>query len=341
MPPTAPKSPTLVFVPGSWHKPICYSKIVSILQDQHALRCVTISLPSTSGIPSATFKEDVDTARHVIAAEISQQRDVVVVAHSYGGMVGNSAIKGFARLQSDGKSPFQQSTASDIAVSESDGHVIGLILIASGFTLTGLSFMDPFFGHPPPAWRINTETGFADIVVPPGELFYHDLPKDEQDYWVSQLTPQSLKSLFEGGEHSYAGWQDVPTWYIGTIEDRGLPVVVQRMQVGMARGMGGLIEHRELQTSHSPFLSQPQVVVDVIQEAIERFASVISRKESTSYHSKRFGVDTKQIIVPSVRIVRPYTWFKFGIPLAFGRALGWCIVIWGWGRRNLATRSQN
>ena len=131
--------------------------------------------------------------------------------------------------------------------------------------------MDPLFGHPPHAWRINNATGYADLVAPPRELFYHDLPADEADYWVSQLTTQSLRAMFEGGEYAYSGWMDVPVWYIGTIEDRGLPVVVQRMQVGMARAMGGSVEHREFQTSHSPFLSRPKEVVGTVLEAVGAF----------------------------------------------------------------------
>jgi hypothetical protein len=42
--------------------------------------------------------------------------------------------------------------------------------------------MDPFFGRPPPAWRINKETGYAELVTPPHELFYHDVPEEEAEY---------------------------------------------------------------------------------------------------------------------------------------------------------------
>ncbi|KAB8067244.1 hypothetical protein BDV29DRAFT_186545, partial [Aspergillus leporis] len=91
-------------------------------------------------------------------------------------MVGNSAIKGFTRPQD--------------ATAPTTGYVIGLVLLASGFTFTGLSFMDPFFGRPPPSWRVIRETGYAELVTPPRELFYHDLPAEEAEFWVSQLTPQ-------------------------------------------------------------------------------------------------------------------------------------------------------
>jgi pimeloyl-ACP methyl ester carboxylesterase len=332
--------PTLVFVPGSWHKPTCYDKIVTLLQDQYKLRCVSISLPSTANNPAATFKDDLDAARTAISTETSQGRDVVVIAHSYGGMVGNSAIKGFARKDVTSNTNTDIDTDITPTSASTQGAVIGLILIASGFTLTGLAFMDPFFGCPPPAWRINKETGYAELVTPPRELFYHDVPEEEAEYWVSQLTTQSLKALFEGGEHTYAGWRDVPVWYAGTTEDRGLPVLVQRMQVGMAREMGAAIEHRELQTSHSPFLSQPLETVKVIAEAIGGFVGrKLVRYNSGSTDSTSEGGQQRTVVtVPGARFWQPFSWLKFGLPLAFGHLLGRGILLFGWGRGVWRTR---
>jgi pimeloyl-ACP methyl ester carboxylesterase len=273
-----------------------------------------VSLPSTAFDPEATFKDDLDAAQNAISAETSSGRNVVVIAHSYGGIVGNSAIKGFAKPKDGNDSQL--------------GYVIGLVLIASGFTLTGMAFMDPFFGRPPPAWRVNNETGYAELVTSPRELFYHDLPEEEANYWISQLTSQSLKALFEGGEYTYAGWTDVPSWYIGTTEDRGLPVLAQRMSVGMAREMGASVEHRELRTSHSPFLSQPGLTVEIILEAVDAFTHPRSNKPTLAVD----GGDNA-IVVPSIALFKPLTWFKFGLPMAFGRLLGRSILLFNWVRR--------
>lgn len=97
------KLPTLVFIPGSWHKPTCYTKITKILQERHGLKCISITLPSTTGNPNATFKDDLDAAREAISNEINHGNNVVVVAHSYGGMVGNSAVKDFTKLPDTGE----------------------------------------------------------------------------------------------------------------------------------------------------------------------------------------------------------------------------------------------
>lgn len=309
--------PALVFIPGAWHQPTSYTKVVKLLQEQHDFKCTAITLPSTLGDPAATFKDDLDAARSAISMETSLGHDVVVIAHSYGGMVGNSAIEGFAR----GKCDSRGTTSTG---PQASGSVVGLILIASGFTFTGLSFMDPFFGIPPPCWRVNQGTRFADLVTPPRDLFYHDVPAEEAEIWVSQLRPQSLKALFEGGEHAYAGWQDVPVWYLGTIEDRALPVVVQRMNVGMGRAMGCVVEHRELKSSHSPFLSQPDKVVQIITEAVAAFTGKVPNMARVR------DTPLNEIAVPEMTLLQPSTWLRYGLPLVFGTIIGKGVSAFGW-----------
>ncbi|KAG4273272.1 hypothetical protein FPRO04_09878 [Fusarium proliferatum] len=222
--------------------------------------------------PMASFKDDVDAVRGAIRQETEKGRDVIVIMHSYGGTVGNSAVKGFSR-------PTESSTSGQSSVSPSTsrervpetGHVVGIIPIATGFCFTGLTFMDHFLNITPPFFRVNKKTGYADLTVRPQKFFYHDLPPAEADHATSMLTTQSLKALFEGREYSYSGWLDVPVWFIGTVEDQGLPIFVQRAQIGMVRVLGGRVVYTELKTSHSPFLSQPKQVVQIVLQAFESF----------------------------------------------------------------------
>lgn len=120
--------------------------------------------------PEATFKEDIDAARDAILAETTQGRDVIVIAHSYGGMVGNSAIKGLTAPSQHETSTTPTGTGKGLddnysasagtlslhtktsrsPANDRQGYVKALTLIASGFTITGLSFMDPFLGLPLP-----------------------------------------------------------------------------------------------------------------------------------------------------------------------------------------------
>ncbi|KAG5818144.1 hypothetical protein H9Q74_010200 [Fusarium xylarioides] len=222
--------------------------------------------------PMATFKDDVDAVRSAIRHETEKGRDVIVITHSYGGTVGNSAVKGFSRpAQSSASGQSSIPTPTSSKRTPGTGYVVGIIPIATGFCFTGLTFMDHFLNITPPFFRVNKKTGYADLTVRPQKFFYHDLPPAEADHATSMLTTQSLKALFEGREYSYSGWLDVPVWFIGTVEDQGLPIVVQRAQIGMVRMLGSRVIYTELKTSHSPFLSQPKQVVQIVLQAFEAF----------------------------------------------------------------------
>ncbi|KAF7555613.1 hypothetical protein G7046_g6522 [Stylonectria norvegica] len=252
--------PTLVLVPGAWHRGSTWNKVVPLLEAQQ-YKCVIVALPSASSNPDATFLEDIEAVRNAITASTCQGRDVVLVVHSYGGAVAASAIKGLARNQKEG------STTEN----KSEGAVIGMAMMASGFIHTGVSFLDGAGGKPPPSWKADTDSGFAVIVVDPRQLFYHDLPEDEGNYWTSQLEQQALKPLTEGGEHAYAGWKDVPVWFLETIDDQALPIQVQQMLVQHALDSGADVTVREIETSHSPMLSKPAETADFILEASSSF----------------------------------------------------------------------
>jgi len=246
-----------ILVPGAWHGPEVWEKVSSLLKEQ-GYNSVSVTLPTTSGSSSASFGDDVKATQDAIQVETSQGRNVVVVVHSYGGVVGQSAMKGFTRPK------------DAAASSKSKGYVIGLVVIASGFTQSGMAFLDGTDGKPPPSWRLDP-SGFAEIQVPARELFYHDLPAAEGDEWVAKLKKQSIKAFTEGRDVMYPGWQDVPVWTVITTEDKALPVEAQKMFVGMVKDLAD-VTVREIASSHSPMLSKPNEVVELILEATKAFS---------------------------------------------------------------------
>lgn len=244
-----------VLIPGAWHSASIWDKVIRLLEEK-GHRAIALNLPSTSGDPAATFGDDVTHVRGLVLGEVRQGQDVVVVAHSYGGVVGESAIRDVP-------------TARQPSPEMAHGKVIGLALIATGFNVANMSFVDGWGGKPPPIWRADEESGFVVFTdgTDPGELFYHDLPTEEKQYWVSKLTKHSVKSLFEGGEHSYAGWQDVPSWVLVTTKDRGLPLEMQKMLIQTAVDAGASVETRKIDSSHSPMLSRPEETASFLVEA--------------------------------------------------------------------------
>lgn len=257
------QTPTLIFVPGAWHTAETWSQTIAELEPK-GFKCIAVTLPSTTSV-TAGLGDDVEAVQDAIRAESDEGRDVVLIVHSYGGLVGSSSIRGFAKKAHD------DSVKSLVKDESSSGRVIGLALIATGFVKTGLSFLGATGGKPPPQWVADTEAGTARLIVDPRDWFYHDLPEEEGKAWVEKLTPHSLKSLAEGGEHAYAGWKDVPCWFLVTLEDRALPGAFQEMLVQGAVAEGGDVTMRKIETSHSPMLSQPQKTAEFISDAVASF----------------------------------------------------------------------
>ena len=251
--------PTLIFVPGAWHGPETWHKVTSLLESGSSpFKCVCITLPSTI-TTTATMKDDISAVRTAILSETQQGHDVVVIVHSYGSLPGSSVLKGLTSI-----------------TTSNQGRVTGYIALSTGFPQTGVAFLDPFDGIPPPQWVIDPSTTSAKIVVDARELFYHDLPEAEGHHWVKQLRTQGVKVLTEGGEDVHAGWKDLKeVWYVASKQDKALPIEVQRGMVEMARGqmreVGGEVVVREVDGGHSLMLSKAEEVVGVIREAVVAF----------------------------------------------------------------------
>ncbi|KAK5958305.1 hypothetical protein OHC33_000147 [Knufia fluminis] len=262
--------PTLILIPGAWHTASIWDKVTSILSDQQ-YKCIPIKLPSTTPTPSTSFLDNITVVRNAIKAEIAQGRNVVVIGHSYGGPVGSSAIKGLTRPKHSPSQPQHQGHNPTTSPTNAQGHVIGLALLATGYTKTGLSVLASMGGTPPPFWHINLESNNIEITAPLRELFYRDLPLDEGNDWVCKLEKQATKAFLEGGKHVYAGWMDVPVWNLITTEDNALPYEVQRSYVETARAQGGDVTVREVDSGDFPMLSRVDETVEFILDAVRAF----------------------------------------------------------------------
>ncbi|KAL3495109.1 hypothetical protein BJX62DRAFT_233755 [Aspergillus germanicus] len=97
------------------------------------------------------------------------------------------------------------------------------------------------------------------------ETFYNDFTSEtDPERWTARLQTQSAASW--AGELSYESYRDIPTTHLLCTRDQAIPIDIQRKFVDFAEGH---ISTVTCQAGHSPMVSMPEVVVDVIIGAAE------------------------------------------------------------------------
>jgi len=91
--------------------------------------------------------------------------------------------------------------------------------------------------------------------------FYNDLPDAEAEHWFSLLKPHP--AIAQTTELTNEGYRYVPVTYLFCENDQALPVVVQKAMVETA--LQGDFTGVTCGSGHSPFLSMPEKVVEVIE----------------------------------------------------------------------------
>lgn len=136
----ASTKPALVLVPGAWHTPTHYEKLLSHLR---SLGFETVCLQNPSCDASdpneqSAAKDAAAIRENALLPLLDADRDVVFMMHSYGGKPGGAAAKGLdkASRQAEGKR----------------GAVIGLIYICAFVAKEGESLVSKLPGNKLDPW---------------------------------------------------------------------------------------------------------------------------------------------------------------------------------------------
>ncbi|KIM93439.1 hypothetical protein OIDMADRAFT_149723 [Oidiodendron maius Zn] len=85
--------PTIVMVPDAWHEPTIYSGVVQSLSN-FAYPTVSLALPLVGAVPPhEDFSGDVAAIRDCLTKLVLDNKEVVLVVHSYSGIPGGEATK--------------------------------------------------------------------------------------------------------------------------------------------------------------------------------------------------------------------------------------------------------
>ena len=221
--------PSIVLVHGAFADASSWAKVIRLLQkDGYYVTAVQI--------PLTGYADDVATTKRVIDA---QTGPVVVVGHSYGGAVITEAAANNANVKA-------------LVYVEAFAPDVGETIAAAG-----AKYPAPPLG---PALKPDT-AGFLWVDRAKfHDVFCHDVPAAEARIAAATQKPISAAS-FEAAPAS-AAWKSVPSWFTVGTQDKAINPDLMRAQAKRANGTV-----TEGAWSHVPFLSQPRVVVKVIEDA--------------------------------------------------------------------------
>ncbi|WP_192909677.1 alpha/beta hydrolase [Gandjariella thermophila] len=219
---------------GAWHGAWVWSEFAKVLA-RRGIDTEAVNLTSQGHDPATIgdLRSDVDLLRDTIA---KVPGPVVVLSHSaYGGMVTSEAADG-------------------------PGNVARLIFLTSFAPEVGESLSGLFGGDGQPPF-IDPSNGLLTVKQGWGsKLFFSDCPPPVAAEAEARLLPQNAVSF--GQEVRAAAWRRIPSSYIICTEDQAMPAPGQRR---MADRVGDAVE---LRSGHSPFLSQPDRLADLVVERL-------------------------------------------------------------------------
>lgn len=92
----ATSKPTILLVPGAWQLTTVFGPLRELLH-KSGYETGVVKLPSTGGtvLPLTGLPEDIAAIRAALEPLVAAGKDVVLLAHSAGGVSGSAAVKGF------------------------------------------------------------------------------------------------------------------------------------------------------------------------------------------------------------------------------------------------------
>jgi pimeloyl-ACP methyl ester carboxylesterase len=86
--------PTILFIPGAWCPPIVFNPLRDCLNSK-GITSAAVALPSVdANPPTTTLDDDITHLRTKLLTLIDAGTEIILVAHSYGGVVASGAAEG-------------------------------------------------------------------------------------------------------------------------------------------------------------------------------------------------------------------------------------------------------
>lgn len=237
--------PSILFVQGSFQLPEVYNKLTNALEARH-FHVVHPTLPSLTGQdkPNFTSKSLIDDAQ-VVQNELKrliekEGKPVLVLMHSYGGLVGSQAIP-------------EELTWTKRKEKGLSGGVIHLFYFAAFILTIGQSVLGTFGESPNNVVYPDGRFSLKDAA----KILYNDLPTKEAEFWESKIINQSY--AVQTTELTRTAYTYLPSTYLICENDQAAPPQYQEMFAGNAKS-----EVLKISAGHSPWFTKNSELVDKI-----------------------------------------------------------------------------
>nr|WP_236657019.1 alpha/beta hydrolase [Acidisarcina polymorpha] len=143
-----------------------------------------------------------------------------------------------------------------------DDRVAGLVYIGAVAPDVGETVQDHLNKYPSDVFsRVEVKDSYAGMLPNGTEFFCGDLSEQEQKLvWATHFPPHA--DLFTQAPIQSTPWKSKPSWYILCPKDHTVHPDLQRF---LSKRMGATVI--EVESSHVPMLSQPDIVIEVIRKA--------------------------------------------------------------------------
>ena len=243
--------PHVVLIPGANCQPQNYRQLSNCLSEA-GYPVSTPVLPTDSGKRPATYADDVRVVRETLSRLVEQGKNVLMLMHSYGGLVASSAVKSLSLREREANNQL--------------GGVVHLIYLSAYMVREGQSVMD-----------IIALAGFTDVIpqvidfrqdgtcVPfrPSDGIFADLPKDTQREQIDLMVPFATAGF--DGKATYAAWKDNPSTYIYSSKDMWVPPVYQDIFLKQAQEDGAHVSVERYDVGHAMHAKDPEAVVQIVE----------------------------------------------------------------------------
>ena len=234
------KMETIVLVHGAWADVSSWDAVIPLLKAQgHEVIAVNLAGhgSDTTSFATITFRTYVDQVK----AAIGTRTHVVLVGHSFGGLVISQV-------------------AEEIPTQIKELVFVAAALPHDGDDLLSLAKQDPA-SHVGKYLSIDQAHGAA-IIAKEGaaDIFAADAPQQVQDYIAANLKPEPLAPLATPVHLTEGNFGSIRKVYIHTLNDHCISYPAQQAMVKS----GKVAKVYSLPSSHTPFISMPDKLAEII-----------------------------------------------------------------------------